>query len=215
MPRACVLVLLVVLILGLAGGCCAAIWYVRPENPHPPLREFHDGVSWDRAFAFLEDALNVAVDGDEVWVAWGEYDVPEPGYCFDVPTGVELYGGFNGTETERAQRDAEANLTVLRGILGAWEATAGGEEGIFTWGNSIISNNKFDPDGQEQWVGIHCAMSSAIIRNNRFTDRCCAAWCENSGVRICNNIIENCDIGVYVERDDESYIRTTPLWLTA
>ncbi len=54
--------------------------------------------------------LDAAVDGDEVWVAKGTY--------FErvkLKSGVALFGGFAGTENDRADRRGVLNPTVLDG----------------------------------------------------------------------------------------------------
>jgi uncharacterized repeat protein (TIGR01451 family) len=77
------------------------------------------GGSWHDAYTNLQDALKTAVVGDQIWVARGTYT---PGTLrtdpFVITTGVELYGGFSGTETAIDQRDWQANPTVLSGDLG-------------------------------------------------------------------------------------------------
>jgi predicted outer membrane repeat protein len=74
------------------------------------------GSSWLVPFDNLSDALAVAVDGDEVWVAAATY---VPGTTseatFELDPGVKVYGGFAGDETERSQRDWVANETILSG----------------------------------------------------------------------------------------------------
>jgi hypothetical protein len=86
-----------------------------------------DGTSWTDAFTKLQDALAVAVSGDEIWVAEGIYKPDQgtgrtPGSrteTFVLPDGVKMYGGFTGTETGKSQRDYANNLTVLSGDIGA------------------------------------------------------------------------------------------------
>ena len=78
----------------------------------------NDGSSWENAFTNLSDALVVALEGDEVWVAAGIYT---PGTTrtdsFAVGPGVAVYGGFAGTETQRNERNPAGTLTVLTGDL--------------------------------------------------------------------------------------------------
>ena len=79
-----------------------------------------NGQSWGSAFDDLQDALAAAEGGDEIWVASGVY---RPGMIrddtFTLRPNVRVYGGFDGTETARADRDANpaSNGTVLSGAI--------------------------------------------------------------------------------------------------
>ncbi len=81
----------------------------------------NSGLSWADAFNDLQQALAIAQDGDEIWVAQGTYkptlDDNRAAY-FEVPSGVRLYGGFAGTETQLEQRDWTAFPTALDGDIG-------------------------------------------------------------------------------------------------
>lgn len=81
----------------------------------------NDGTSWTDAYTDLQSALADA-GCTEIWVAIGTYK-PTSGsdrtISFTLLNGVEIYGGFSGTETLRAQRDWVANATTLSGDLNA------------------------------------------------------------------------------------------------
>lgn len=81
-----------------------------------------NGTSWANAFPDLQQALAVATDGDEIWVAAATY-FPTPttdrSISFVLKQGVKMYGGFNGTETTQNQRDFTLNETILSGNIGA------------------------------------------------------------------------------------------------
>ncbi|MCL6628241.1 MAG: hypothetical protein K6U00_01400 [Armatimonadetes bacterium] len=68
------------------------------------------GYSWSDAYHTVQGAINVALAGDEIWVAAGTY-VEQ----ITLKKDVALYGGFSGVETSREQRNWVANVTVLDG----------------------------------------------------------------------------------------------------
>ena len=76
-----------------------------------------DCQSWDNACK-LQNALVTTKSGDEIWVMAG---IHTPGTLrtdsFNLKDGVALYGGFDGTETARDQRDPASNVTTLSGDL--------------------------------------------------------------------------------------------------
>ena len=80
-----------------------------------------NGRSWSSAFGKLQDALKVALPGDEVWVAAGTYK-PANGTnrdsTFSISNGVKVYGGFEGTETALSARNWNKNKTILSGDVG-------------------------------------------------------------------------------------------------
>jgi len=78
-----------------------------------------DGSSWQDAYTDLQPALQ-ATNSGEVWVAAGTYfpgPASSPGDSFSLKSGVQVYGGFIGSETTLTARDVSANLTVLSGDI--------------------------------------------------------------------------------------------------
>ncbi len=84
------------------------------------------GYSWSDAFVDLQDALDVAVEDDEIWVAAGVYRPSEVLDEYDVRTArfalrrnVSLYGGFpsGGGDGTFGARDPAMHVTVLSGDL--------------------------------------------------------------------------------------------------
>ncbi|MEM8859998.1 MAG: choice-of-anchor Q domain-containing protein [Chloroflexota bacterium] len=77
-----------------------------------------DGTSWAEAFTDLQNALAIAESGDEIWVANGVY-TPGPLVTdsFSLKDGVALYGGFNGSEEARDEREADDSASVLSGDI--------------------------------------------------------------------------------------------------
>lgn len=84
-----------------------------------------DGTSWTNAFTTLQDGLAAAASGDQIWVAAGVY-YPDEGSAasdddrtesFALIEGVEVYGGFAGSESSLVQRDPDVNVTVLSGDI--------------------------------------------------------------------------------------------------
>jgi predicted outer membrane repeat protein len=81
-----------------------------------------DGSSWENAFNDLQSALLIAEEGDIVWVAEGTYKPTQTNIraiSFQIPNGVQIYGGFNGTESTLEERDFENHPTILSGNIGS------------------------------------------------------------------------------------------------
>ncbi len=82
----------------------------------------NNGSSWTDAYTDLQTALSVAFINDDIWVANGIYKptaTTTRTISFVMKNGVDMYGGFAGTETAVNQRDISANPTTLSGDIGA------------------------------------------------------------------------------------------------
>ncbi|MEO0630095.1 MAG: DUF1565 domain-containing protein, partial [Planctomycetota bacterium] len=103
-----------VLLAALAGTAHADIIYVNADS------NGGDGSEWQQALRTLDEALAIAAQGDEVWVATGEY-APNPSdgrdATFTIRDGVRVFGGFRGDESQLEERseDPFENPSILTG----------------------------------------------------------------------------------------------------
>ncbi len=85
-----------------------------------------NGQSWGTALRDLQDALCLAAGSNgavqQIWVAAGTYRPDRGGgdrlASFHLQSGLAIYGGFAGTESQLAQRNIAANTTILSGDIG-------------------------------------------------------------------------------------------------
>jgi len=187
----------------------AAVIYVYVTQEGEGLR---NGTSWGDALGEAEfkaalDTVNVPAGSEvEFWVAKGKYrpSLPAAGApadreaSFNLKSGVTVYGGFAGGETNTRQRDYRKNVTVLTGDLkgddnknpdGVTETAAGivGENSytvVTSFGAAAPNTGILDgftiTGGSADWTdtntggakqyggGMHNTGSHAVIRNCAF-----------------------------------------------
>lgn len=125
-------------VLTFATALTAERFYVKPAGTA-------DGTSWEQA-TNLDDALNRAVAGDEIWATDGLYVVNNTAgrqSTFLVPAGVKLYGGFAGTELTLAHRMTGFH-SVLSGDIGQPEVTADNVYTVVTLASDNEQPSVFD-----------------------------------------------------------------------
>src|SRR5690606_37109477 len=88
-----------------------AIYYVRAGASGT-------GDSWADAAGVLQEVIDAANPGSEIWVAAGTYrletDTGMPPKGFELKSGVAIYGGFPAGGGDWTQRDWRENQTVLK-----------------------------------------------------------------------------------------------------
>jgi parallel beta-helix repeat protein len=141
-----------------------------------------DGSSWNNAYTDLGDALNAKVLYDEVWVAQGTY---KPGVVrsakFIIPPNKQVFGGFNGTESIRSERDPTNNQTILSGDLGiendysdnAYHVVVPLQNSLldgFTIKDGNASENFGDGDDRGKGGGLYAHSTTFSIVNCTFSD---------------------------------------------
>jgi len=102
-----------------ASGGGNNIWYVDIDNTNPGA-----GTNWASAFSHVQQALDVAVSGDQIWVAEGTYRATDTDSssdprdaAFRLNDGVSIFGGFAGYETELDERRPTEFRVLLTGDL--------------------------------------------------------------------------------------------------
>lgn len=121
----------------------ATVYYVNATQPN----NLGNGLTWANAKKDVQNAINLAIAGDSVWVATGTYlptDYP-PTSTTSLPTraktifitdGVKIYGGFAGTETSFSQRNIAVNITTLSGDFSGNDVVTGSGSTLSIAGNT-------------------------------------------------------------------------------
>lgn len=133
----------------------STVYYVSPSGNNT-----NDGISWATATASLNAAQKLAVSGDQIWIAQGTYTVDT---AMTMISGVDVYGGFVGTETELSARSTDATLTILQGN-GAAQAASKNTVSVTTRIEGItFLNIQGNSSG-----GVFRLQGPAIVSNCRF-----------------------------------------------
>lgn len=154
--------------------------YVNKNAPGPT----HNGQSWSTAYLTVQEGINAAPAGRQVWVASGTYVER-----ITLKANVSVYGGFAGTETKKSQRNPRTNITILDGSAGGSVVTV--SAGVM--GNTVIDGFTIR-NGYGMRGGVHCGSSSPTIRNNIITGNTATTtgggiYCGGGSPKISNNVI--------------------------
>jgi len=132
------------------------------------------GNTWEDAKKTIREALDWAYPGEEIWVAQGTYVE-----SLQLRSGIDVYGGFTGTESLRSQRSQNPGLTILMAdtaVQGWSRYSCGvGLEGATTVTlDSFTITSPKDPVYSSIFSGVRCrsadntnTISNCIITGNK------------------------------------------------
>ncbi len=139
------------------------------------------GLDWANAYTSLSEAVTQVLPGtNEIWVVGGGYS----NATVIINNDCQIHGGFDGTETNRSQRDLAANETKIDGansnrcmqIVGAT---------VLLDGITITNGNSLVGTGTKVGSGIHATGGTALtLYNCRVTENSIGTVVAGSGMGI-------------------------------
>ncbi|MEG1839516.1 MAG: hypothetical protein RR220_09550, partial [Bacteroidaceae bacterium] len=154
-----------------------------------------DGTSWNAAFGDINQAIASLSDGcgQDLWVGVGEY---QTNARLVLPTTVNMYGGFTGTETNLNQRDLTKKSVIKGGEYSMLKANAGSPETptyidgfVFTGTNVIASNAAQAGISGNIHLEAFRHIRNCIVKDNTYQK--CGAIFANNGAKIINCLVCN------------------------
>lgn len=162
-----------------------------------------DGSSWANAYGDIQTAINAAstlyvntTEPQEVWVKTGTYSTSTAAIVMKL--GVDVYGGFAGTETDKNQRVKGTNpwdytnVTTLNGG-GAKRCV---EAGTANYASVVILDGFTLTNGNGQGVQLTNTGGGALLRANLKLQNCVVTGNTTTGngggVNAAAGIISNC-----------------------
>ncbi len=192
------------------------IWYVKPDG-----NDANDGRSWATAKRTVQAGINAATPtsaGDaQVWVKAGVYNER-----ITLKSGVHLFGGFAGNETDRLQRDLFQNESVLDGGASGTVVTVPNGTQYSTIDGFTIRNGLASTGG-----GIYAGPSTNIVISNNFIiqnhtlDQGFGGgiFVNGSSLRIVNNVIARNSAyfaaGVWIANSSAQLVNNTIVYNTS
>lgn len=166
------------------------------------------GLHWEDAWTSLQDALDQATTGDQIWIAQGTYR-PDDGTSvtkgdrtasFVISSGVALYGGFPAGGADWEARSPRTFRTILSGDLkhndrpGFWfhgdnafhvMTLIDGHERTILNGCTIVGGNADAADGSDsKGGGLLVKGGRPLLQECTFRDNRAvyggAMWCDNA-----------------------------------
>ena len=190
------------------------VWYVNAYNSYPSI-----GSSWWCSMNDLQEAIAKAKDGEEIWVAEGEY---KPGVqrtdTFYLDKDIKLYGGFAGYEFARHKRDWNRYKTILSGNVGgiadyednSYQVVKINSADVVLDGFVVENGYGYESNGNINFngAGIYMQNSSSSISNCIFRYNCAGYYGYGGAMYIYGGAptIVNCSfVDNYYQDNDGSF----------
>ncbi|WP_294544120.1 BACON domain-containing carbohydrate-binding protein [uncultured Bacteroides sp.] len=148
--------------LFISQRACSQIVYVKAGSSG-------DGTSWERAFGTVEEGIAACADygNMELWIAAGEYQLKNWTY---LKKGVNMYGGFKGTENKLKDRDMTKKSTLIAAPFNAYPSIYGNKmsAGVHCYVDGFVftgSNVTLGEGSVAFWSGW--ILRNCIITNNK------------------------------------------------
>lgn len=116
-----------------------------------------DGTSWERPFSTVEEGIAACTEyGDmELWIAEGEYQLKNYTY---IKRGVNVYGGFKGTENKVKDRDLTKKSILIASPTNTWPSVYANDmkAGVYRYVDGFVFTGSKATQGEgalAAWVG--------------------------------------------------------------
>ncbi|MCE5323071.1 right-handed parallel beta-helix repeat-containing protein [bacterium] len=178
------------------------------------------GIGWDHALHNIQDAIDTAQSGDEVWVDSDSYCE-----CIILTSGVKLYGGFSYGDTSKEDRYTHEYLipTYLSPGQGSTITVESGATSTTVIDGFSISRGIGTYNGGAYYGGaIFCNQASPTISHNyiynsgSFQDACYGGgiYCSYASPVITNNLILSNDstidaVAVWCSNTELTFVNNT------
>ena len=136
------------------------------------------GDSWAAAFSTIQAAVDAAVDGQEIWVKEGTYQLLNE---ILVNKAIGIYGGFAGTEKKRDERNWAASETIVDGnyTTRCFNIMANATVDGFTITRGYYEGE--EEGGEKGGGGVYSNSASVAISNCKITGNTVSWWVSFGG----------------------------------
>ncbi len=162
------------------------------------------GTSWATAKKDIQNAIDIASSGDQIWIKAGTYyptvdlfNSASPSdprdKTFFVKNGISLFGGFAGTEASLSERNIPNNQTILSGDIGTIGSSSDNCYHVISAINNSVASTF---DGLIITDGTTTATSSSVTANSTAVNRNRGAgiMITHASLNSVTYIIKNCVI---------------------